>query len=456
MIRANATWRLVAVAGAAGIVLAACGGDDGGETADDTSTEPAAAGTPLYCVDGNVGNGPLGELEPGTMEGVKCTLPGAEVDAEFKDRLNEVNPDLKTIGYSYGPESYDSIIIMALAAQAANSDAGVDMAKQIQEVTINGTKCTTFAECNELIAAGEDIDYDGKSGPIDLDSFGDPTAASIGIYEYDAKNTVPGLNTDGAAVDYIADTIAPTEGTPPAFTDKKNDGADGQLQIGGYLPLTGSLASLGPPEVAGVELAIGEINDEGGVLGKDVEWFPGDSSDSANFDKGTQTIQGHIAKGVDAIIGAASSSVTLNTAKLVSEAGILQVSPAATSPDLTTVKDGGLLWRVSPSDVLQGRILANLMLQDGVTNVAILSLQDAYGEGLAKYTALPFEEGGGTITTSTGDGEAIFYDPTAQSFTAEVTEIKGQDPDAIVLIGFDESAKVVEELVKQGIGPNSE
>ena len=47
-----------------------------------------------------------------------------------------------------------------------------------------------------------------------------------------------------------------------------------QLQIGGYLPLTGSLASLGPPEVAAVELAIGEINDEGGVLGKDDRVVP--------------------------------------------------------------------------------------------------------------------------------------------------------------------------------------
>ena len=452
MIRASATWRLVAVAGAAGLVLAACGGSDDSEGDDTAST---STGTPLYLVDGNIGNGPLGELEPGTLEGVKGTLPGAEVSAEFRDSLNEVNPKLATIGYSYGPEAYDSTTIIALAAVAANSDVGVDMAKQIQEVTENGTKCTTFAECNDLLDQGEDIDYDGQSGPIELDSFGDPTAASIGIYQYDAENLVPGQNTDGEALDYIADTIDPTEGTPPAFTNKKNDGADGTLQIGGYLPLTGSLASLGPPEVAGVELAIQQINDAGGVLGQDVEWVPGDSSDSSNFDKGTQTIQSHINKGVDAIVGAASSSVTLNTVKLVSDAGILQVSPAATSPDLTTVKDGGLLWRVSPSDVLQGRVLANLMLQDGRSSVAIISLQDAYGEGLAKYTTIPFEEGGGTITTKSGDGEAIFYDPTAQSFTAEVTEIKDQDPDAIVLIGFDESAKVVEELVKQGIGPNS-
>jgi ABC-type branched-subunit amino acid transport system substrate-binding protein len=455
MIRANATWRLVAVAGAAGIVLAACGSDDGDTT--DTATEPAATGTGLYLVDGNIGNGPLGALKPGTLEGVKGTLPGAEIDDAFKERLNEVDPELPEIGYSYGPESYDSVITIALAAQTANSDAGIDMAKVMQEVAINGTKCTEYAECNELVQAGEDIDYDGKSGPIEFDSFGDPTAASIGIYQYDAKNTVPGYNADGAAIDYISDSIAPTEGTPPAFSDTVNDGADGQLQIGGYLPLTGSLASLYAPEVAGVQLAIDEINGEGGVLGKDIEWFPGDSSDSANFDKGTQTIQGHIAKGVDAIVGAASSSVVLNTAKLVTDAGILQMSPAATSPDLTTFKDGGLLWRVAPSDVLQGRILANLMLEDGRTNVAILSLQDAYGEGLAKYTTLPFEEGGGTMVTETETVEkAIFYDPTAQSFSAEVSEIKALDPDAIVLIGFDESAKVVDELVKQGIGPNSE
>lgn len=455
MIRANATWRLVAVAGAAGIVLAACGSDEGEPT--DTTTEPAAAGTPLYLVDGNLGNGPLGELAPGTLDGVKGTLPGAQIDDTLKERLNEVDPSLKKIGYSYSPESYDAVIVVALAAQQANSDAGRDMAAEMLEVSANGTKCTTFAECDALIAEGEDIDYDGVSGPIEFDSFGDPTSASIGIYQYNAENTVPGYNADGEALSYIDDTVAPTEGTPPALTDKKNDGANGQLVIGGYLPLTGSLASLGPPEVAAVELAIGEVNDEGGVLGKPIEWVPGDSSDSANFDKGTQTIQGHIAKEVDAIVGAASSSVSLNTLKLVADAGILQISPANTSPDLTTAKDGGLYFRTAPADVLQGRILANLLLEDGHTNVAIISLQDAYGEGLAKYTTIPFEEGGGTVVTETDTVEkAIFYDPTSQSFSAEVSEIKSLDPDAIVLIGFDESAKVVDELVKQGIGPNSE
>ena len=115
-----------------------------------------------------------------------------------------------------------------------------------------------------------------------------------------------------------------------------------------------------------------------------------------------------------------------------------------------------MFFRTAPSDVLQGRVLGNLLTADGNQTVAILSLQDAYGEGLAKYTAISFEDGGGEVVTKPDTPEkAIFYDPTASNFSPEVGQIKALDPDAIVLIGFDESAKVVSEMVKQGIGPNS-
>ena len=445
-------WRLVAVAGAAGLVLAACGSsDDGGSSS--TSEAPQSSGTPLYFVDGNIGNGRLAELPPGTLTGVKGTLPGAEASSDFKDRLNKIDPSLKKIGYSYGPESYDAAMLVILASAAAKSDAGRDIAAAMQDVSTGGNKCSGFDECNKMLQQGDDIDYDGQSGPIEFDDFGDPTSAFVGVYQYDDQNLVPGLTTDGSALNYESGQIDPTKGSPDPLTSKDNAGAsDNQLVLGGYLPLTGSLASLGPPEVAGVELAVEEANEGGGVLGKDVKWFNGDSSDSANFDKGVQTIDKQIQRGVDAIIGAASSSVSLNTLEQVTGAGILQVSPANTSPDLTNSQDSGLYFRTAPSDVLQGRVLGNLLNADGIQNVAILSLQDAYGEGLAKYTALSFAEGGGTVLT---DPDAIYYDPTANNFSAEVSKIKAMDPDAIVLIGFDESAKVVSELVKQGIGPNS-
>ncbi len=190
MIRANARWRLVAIVGAAGLVLAACGGDDD-TTTTDTATDSAATGTPLYLVDGNIGNGPLGELPPGTLDGVKGTLPGAEASSDFKDRLNEIDPSLKKIGYSYGPESYDAAMVVILASIAAKSDAGRDIAEQMQDVSTGGNKCSTFDDCNKMLEQGDDIDYDGQSGPIEFDDFGDPTSAFVGIYQYDAENRFP-------------------------------------------------------------------------------------------------------------------------------------------------------------------------------------------------------------------------------------------------------------------------
>ena len=77
---------------------------------------------------------------------------------------------------------------MALAAEAAGDDSGQSIASQMQAVSTEGTTCTTFAECRDLIAEGEDIDYDGVSGPIEFNDNGDPTTASIGVYDYDDTN----------------------------------------------------------------------------------------------------------------------------------------------------------------------------------------------------------------------------------------------------------------------------
>ena len=113
------------------------------------------------------------------------------LDANGTPRLLEVNPDLKD--FTYAGESYDATVVSALAAIEAKSDAGTEIAKHIVDVTKGGTKCTTFKACADLLAAGEDIDYDGVSGPIELGETGSPTAASIGIYQYQADNTFVNL-----------------------------------------------------------------------------------------------------------------------------------------------------------------------------------------------------------------------------------------------------------------------
>ena len=169
---------------------------------------------------------------------------------------------------------------------------------------------------------------------------------------------------------------------------------DGVLKIGTLLPQTGSLAFLGPPEFAGVDLAIKDINAAGGVLGKDVVQSDPDSGDTST-DIASQSVNKLLTEKVDAIVGAASSGVSLTVIDKITGSGVVQFSPANTSPTFTDYKDNGLYFRTAPSDVLQGRVLGDLMIEDGASTVGILALQDPYGTGLADNVKKSVTDGGG-------------------------------------------------------------
>jgi branched-chain amino acid transport system substrate-binding protein len=152
----------------------------------------------LYYTDGNIADYSA-DFTPGLLEGGRGTLPGLDLTtlADFTTRMNENwiangNADLAGV-FAYGPEAYDAVVLLALAALEVGSVEGVDIATKIQEVSggvEGGTKCTTFAECADIIIAGGQADYDGISGPITMNEVGDPTEASIGVYEYN-ENNVP-------------------------------------------------------------------------------------------------------------------------------------------------------------------------------------------------------------------------------------------------------------------------
>ncbi len=218
------------------------------------------------------------------------------------------------------------------------------------------------------------------------------------------------------------------------------------LKLGTLLPQTGDLAFLGPPEFAGVKLAVDEINAAGGVNGAPVEEIIGDSGDTTT-DIASQTVDSQLSQGVSAIIGAASSGVSLTVIDKITSNGVIQMSPANTSPALTTYPDNGLYWRVAPSDALQGAVIADNAINAGLTKMAVVARQDAYGEGLEDAFAKNFTDAGGTVTSQ------LLYDPAATSFEAEVSEIKAGSPEGVVVIGFDETTKLLQEMIKQGVGP---
>jgi branched-chain amino acid transport system substrate-binding protein len=160
---------------------------------------PALSGFPsegMYFVDGNLSDYSA-DFPAGTLTGAKGTLPGLDTEklGDFTDRLQEFwqgegNEELKD--YSYAAESYDAVVLLALGAMAAGSVDGKDIAEKLQEVSGgsgDGEACSTFKECAELINDGKTADYDGNSGPITFDENGDPTEATIGIFQYKEDNT---------------------------------------------------------------------------------------------------------------------------------------------------------------------------------------------------------------------------------------------------------------------------
>ncbi len=187
--RTSSTARGIAAAGAALLALTACGGgsDEGGDTGGDAASEEKQIN--IYGTDGNMGNA-LGEDfdEDGALAGMKGTTPLTELGADFTDRLLEIDPALQD--YNYAGETYDAVVVSALAAQmAGTNDANVFKA-YVNGVTFGGDKCETFEACLEIINGGGNPDYDGISGPLAFTDAGEPAAASFALLQFGDDNAL--------------------------------------------------------------------------------------------------------------------------------------------------------------------------------------------------------------------------------------------------------------------------
>ena len=424
--------RLAAVMLGVTLVGAACGGEDDAAGEASATTAKATATTVA------------GGATAGALEGMKGTTPLVKLSDDFKKRVNDLwvkNGNQALKDYNYAAETYDAVVIIALAVEKAKSD-GIDYAKEINGITRGGEKCKDFVSCKAIIAKGGDPDFDGLSGPLEFGGNGEPLKASYGVLAYGADNRIDDAKT------VYKEATAPASADVPATPVEGTRAGDGVLKIGTILPQTGSLAFLGPPEFAGFDLAVADINAAGGVLGKPMVGIKGDSGD-ATTDTVNQTTDRLLAEKVDAIVGAASSGVSLKVIDKITGAGVVHFSPANTSKALSTYKDKGLYFRTAPSDVLQGAVLAQVVAGDGHKNVAIINRNDSYGVGLTEDLTNSLKAGGAKVVITKT------YDEKADKFNAEVNEIKAQKPDAIVIIGFEETAKILSTMVEAGVGPKS-
>ncbi len=204
--------------------------------------------------------------------------------------------------------------------------------------------------------------------------------------------------------------------------------------IGGVMSLTGSLGVLGQKIAQGSELAVADLNSAGGANGCDLKLslLDDQTSPSVGVDAAKKLVD---VQQVPAIIGALSSGVSAAILTAVTAPGkVVQISPASTSPTFTELaeqgKTGGYWFRTTPSDALQGVAMAKVAHDAGFKKVAILYLNNAYGQGLSKEFASGFTGLGGSVTQN------VVYNPSQPSYRSEVNKALSPAPDALFLIGY--------------------
>ena len=247
--------------------------------------------------------------------------------------------------------------------------------------------------------------------------------------------------SDDVEEEVVETTEAPATTAAPTTTAAP---AGDPLVLASLMPLSGDLAALGPGIALGASLAVEQINAAGGINGVPVELIEGDSGcDGAiALDSLTEAIAG----GAQGVMGAACSGTSLAILDTAIAAEVVMVSPSNTSPQFTKMDKKGFYARTAPSDLLQGDVLASLLIEDGVGSVSIISRADSYGRGLAEATAAAFEAQGGTVKT------IVYHATDASDFSAEVTALGKGAADAIVGILFPETGcGVLQPAFEQGL-----
>ena len=208
--------------------------------------------------------------------------------------------------------------------------------------------------------------------------------------------------------------------------------ASAEVKVGIILGFTGPIESLTPEMAASAELALKEASDSGKLLGG--ETITPVRADSTCIDAAAATAAAErlvTSDGVAAIMGADCSGVTTAIANGVGiPNGVTMISPSATSPALTTIDDKGFFFRTAPSDARQGQILADIVTERGVNEVAITYTNNDYGKGLSESFGAAYKAKGGkiSIVAAHEDGKG--------DYSAEVGALSASGANDLVVFGY--------------------
>ncbi len=229
----------------------------------------------------------------------------------------------------------------------------------------------------------------------------------------------------------------------------QGDGGD-TVKIGINLELSGGTASYGQSEDKAIDLAVDEINEDGGIDGKKIELVKVDNkSDAGEATNGAIKL---ITKDkVVAIIGAATSGNSVAQVEVAGKNKVPLISPSGTSTTVTVNDDGEVneyAFRTAFIDPFQGTVAANFAANElKVKNVAIYADNGSdYAKGLAASFKKDFEAAGGKIVAEE------FYAAKDSDYRSTLTSIKSSNPDFIFIPGYyEEVGLIVKQAREMGI-----
>jgi len=362
---------------------------------------------PIFSADGMAGEAALNDYtQPAAANGIQVTRPRAAAAGGSTAFTDACAADSVCSTGIFTAEAYDAVMMIG---HAAMMEDGANMAMHI-----------------DMVGDG----YAGESGTHTFLDNGDVGGSGYDVCTFHHVPTYGEyFNCDrmweagsGAGV-----TAAPFGGMT--------------VKIGFLNDATGPIAVYGPGFVAASQIAIGLANTIGYSSGVQFELVYADSG--CDGDMGGDAGQALVDAGVWGAVGAACSGASMGANAILSAAGIPQISYASTSPALSDANAYPGFFRVVPSDAFQGSVVADVMTADGMDNVAVVHMTNAYGSGLADAFVANMDPA--SICTQIG------YEETTTDFSAAVASVMNDGCTSVMMVSYaTDGAALIEEMATQG------
>ena len=232
-----------------------------------------------------------------------------------------------------------------------------------------------------------------------------------------------------------------------AFFGAQSLASAADTKIGILMDVTGPIANFIPPLQNSVNLAVKHVNDQGGLLGGKAIAVFGDTTGTTQgaVDAASKLVN---IENVPVIMGALLSGTTVASAEAVSiPAGVVQISPTATTPALSNLKVKGLTYRVVPSDNYQGDALARMVLKEGIKKVAVTYVNNDYGVGIGQTFIAAYKKAGGEVVVE------VKHEEKKDSYRSELATLSKGNGEALVVIAYagDSGGKIVKQAIEGGL-----